>query len=90
MRGTTLPWLMGYDLDGQLASLMHADGREVSYSRDAVGRINAVTLINPDGSETALATDISWSPFGPLRQLTYGNVLVHTRAHDRDPAFVSN
>ncbi len=83
VRGTTLPLLMGYDADGQLSSLMHADGREISYSRDAAGRINAVTLINPDGSETVLASDIRWSPFGPLRELTYGNGLVHTRAHDR-------
>jgi len=36
------------------------------------------------GSSTTLASGITYEPFGPLKSLTYGNGLLHTRGYDQN------
>jgi YD repeat-containing protein len=68
---------------GQLTRLTYPSGRTVDYTRDGLGRITTVTT-TMNGVTTPLASNIGYSPFGPMRKLTFGNGLVLTRSFDLD------
>jgi RHS repeat-associated protein len=66
---------------GQLTGLTYPGGERVNIAWDAANHISGLTL-NParaDGQGTdtattiALATDIAWQPFGPVRGWNWGN-----------------
>jgi YD repeat-containing protein len=68
---------------GQLTRLTYPSGRTVDYTRDGLGRITTITTAF-NGVTTTLASNIGYSPFGPMRKLTFGNGLVLTRSFDLD------
>lgn len=60
-----------------------ASGRTVTYTHDTSGRIDQITSVGNNGSET-LADTIARLPFGPVSSLTLGNGIQRTRTYDQD------
>ena len=74
-----------YDLDGNVTEATYPSGRIVTYSRDALGRISSVTTKKDSSSAAvALASSVTYQPFGPLAAFTYGNGLVLTKTFTQD------
>ncbi|MCG3171196.1 MAG: hypothetical protein CALGDGBN_02791 [Pseudomonadales bacterium] len=71
-----------YDARDRLASIAHApDGRLVSYTRDALGRISAVST-TVGGVATTLVSNRQYRGDGLLAAQVFGNGLAETRSHD--------
>lgn len=81
--GPTYSLAYRYTLANQLAGITYPDGRSIDYSRDTSGRITQVDTTASSITHT-LAGNIAYQPFGPLKQLDYGNSLQLTRDHDLD------
>lgn len=81
----TLQTAYGYDAASRMASLTYPSGAAVAYSRDAMGRVTALTLL-PKSSITAqpIASALAYQPFGPLNALTFGNGIQESRSFDLD------
>lgn len=74
-----------YDLAGNLASIQYPSGRIVTYVRDTLGRVQAIkTKADVNATEQTVVSGISYLPFGPAKQYTYGNGLSHTVTYDND------
>lgn len=72
-----------YDGNGKVTTVTLPSGRIVNFSRDADGLVTGITT-QPGATGTAatVASAISYSPFGPLTSLTYGNGLVLTKSYN--------
>jgi RHS repeat-associated protein len=74
-----------YDGAGNVTQITMPSGRIVSYARDSLARVTAVTT--KDNAAAAFNTVISsatWRPFGPLASMTFGNSLALTLGYDND------
>jgi len=60
-----------YNTNGKLSLITYPNGTQVQYQYTNE-RISNVTLLQ-SGTSTVLASNMSYQPFGPLNQLTYGN-----------------
>ena len=65
-----------YDLAGGLVSQRYPSGRVVSYGYDAAGR-----LLSVGSGGTAYASSMSYTPFGALESLSFGNGAVYSMAY---------
>ncbi|WP_161957150.1 DUF6531 domain-containing protein [Aestuariivirga litoralis] len=76
----------GYNAAGRLTAIGYPSGRVVGYSRDAVGRVSAVTTrATATAAVDTVASGLAWAPMSSrLTRLTHGNGLAATRAYDRD------
>lgn len=66
-------YVVGYEytLADRLAAINYPDGARAEYTRDAVGRINAVKVRpTTGGTLTTVVSTITWLPFGPAQ--TFG------------------
>jgi len=72
-----------YDLAGNVLTITLPSGRVVTYARNANGQVSTVTA-DVAGSPVALASSITYLPFGPLNALTYGNSLTFSATYDQD------
>ncbi len=72
-----------YDLAGNQTQITYPDGRTLDYTRDASGQITAVDTTQ-GVTTTAIASSISYKPFGPVSGLTYGNNLDLSVTFDQD------
>lgn len=70
-----------YDAGNRLASVTYPDGRNVTYTRDAVGRISAVTA-TVNGSSQTIVSGRTYRADGLLLTQSYGNGLNETRTYD--------
>lgn len=69
-----------YNAANRLISIHYPDGTDVTYTRDAAGRIATVSA-TVNGATTPIVTDISYAPFGPATHYTFaqgGQVLSKT------------
>ena len=71
----------GYDAGNRIVSLTYPDGRLVSYTRDAVGRISAVSTTDALGTSN-VANNITYRADGLVTAQTFGNGLSETRTYD--------
>ena len=74
-----------YDLANHVVQVTYPSGRIVSYTRDAAGRISR----RGDASQSlavpvAVASGVTYAPFGPLTALEYGNGLSLSVSYDQD------
>jgi len=70
----TLAWT--YDLADRVVQITYPSGRDVAYTRDTQGRVTEVTTRPDSGSSwTALATNITYEPFGSMKSADLGNGL---------------
>ena len=73
-----------YDLDGNLTSIRYPDGRTIAYNHQITDpdRIASVsTTVN--GLNQTLASNISYYPFGDIKNLTFGNGIALTNQLDK-------
>ncbi|HEU5352163.1 MAG TPA: Ig-like domain repeat protein [Terracidiphilus sp.] len=80
----TLTTSYTYDAANRIASITYPSQTVVSYTRDIMGRITAVTAKPNGGASTPVATNVAYEPFGPSNGLTYGNGVSETRGFDQD------
>lgn len=67
----------GYDLNGNRSSILYPSGRLLTYTFDLADRPRAAVL---DGAD--IITSASYHPFGPIRQLAFGNGTTKTMTLD--------
>ena len=79
--GLTLTTAYEYDAAGQLEAMIYPTGREVSYVRDAAGRVVSASMVSA-GTTTPLLSQIERAPFGPVTGMVRGNGLTETRTLD--------
>ncbi len=73
-----------YDLTGNLKSVTYPSGRVVNYSRDDQGRvIGLTTKASASSPSQTVISSVSYLPFGPISDYTYGNGLVQTMSYDQ-------
>jgi len=61
-----------YDNAGRTKTISYPSGAIVTYNHDSAGQITQVSL-DQNGQQTTLADNITYTPFGPIKTLTYGN-----------------
>jgi RHS repeat-associated protein len=61
-----------YSVAGQLASVIYPDGAIADYLYDTQGRVSEVGAKTSTGTRQVLLTSVSYYPFGPPAQWTYG------------------
>jgi YD repeat-containing protein len=70
-----------YNKDNVLTSITYPSGRTVTYTLDVTDRITQVdTPLN--GIPKALASSVSYLPYGGITGLTYGNTLSLSHGYD--------
>lgn len=62
-----------YDAADNLMGIDYPGTVKVGYLRNAASQVERVTLALDGGTSSDLASQISYMPFGPLKQLTWGN-----------------
>ncbi len=75
---TSYTWTLG----NRLKSVTTANGTMITYTRDAVGRIATVTATPSGGMATAVASGVTYRPFGPVASYKLGNGQTVTRSFD--------
>ncbi|MFL0798894.1 MAG: hypothetical protein K6L80_00475 [Agarilytica sp.] len=83
LNGTLFTPSYQYDIADNLEATTYPSGLIVTYNRNALGQVDSVTADN-NGTQTILASNITYLPFGPMQTLTYGNGLVTTKTFDQD------
>lgn len=81
--GLTFTTGYSYDLAGVVTGITLPSGRTVTYGLNANGQTNSVTA-DVAGSGTALASSITYLPFGPVTAMTYGNALTFSATYDQN------
>ena len=82
---TTLTTGYTYDAASRVLTITYPDGSLLTYTRDAMGRVTAVSdKPSGAGSPTTLASSVTYEPFGPWAGLTYGNSVTETPTWDLD------
>lgn len=71
-----------YTAAGRLSTESMPDQTLVEYAYDSDGRIRSVTATPPAGASTAVASQITWMPFGPIKSYTLGNGQLIQRIYD--------
>lgn len=81
IKGVTYTTEYRYDREGVLKGLTYPGGRSVDYKFDDARRVRRVTTTRKEVKKT-VAKDISYLPFGPLKDLTYGNGITLSQGFD--------
>jgi RHS repeat-associated protein len=74
-----------YDSANRINQITYPSGRIVIYGRNALGNINLVQMRDTAASPlVTLISSATYEPFGPVKNLTFGNGVTTTFAHDAD------
>lgn len=74
-----------YTLGDRLATLTYPSGGVASYGRDSLGRVISVSWkATPSSSTVSVVSAVTYDPFGPLHELTFGSGRTQTRDRDLD------
>lgn len=79
--GITYTTRYSYDAGDRVSAITYPSGRQVSYQRDALGRIIDVTA-TVNGQSTILTTNRTYRADGLLTTQTFGNGLSEQRSYD--------
>jgi YD repeat-containing protein len=77
-----------YDASGRLTGMTYPSGRSVTYTLDALGRVNQVTTTK-DSLTQVVAQNVQYFPFGGVSGYTAGNGRVVVRGRDQDGRIAS-
>ena len=72
-----------YNDADRLTRITYPSGMVINYTLDATGRITAVTQTLNSVNST-IVSNVTYEPFGPVTQFTYGNGLIFNAAYDED------
>ena len=74
-----------YDSMGRITSIIYPSGRIISYDRDALGRIIAITTKDDTGApEQTIVSDVQYQPYGSVASLDYGNGIAQVYTYNLD------
>ncbi len=79
---TTTRW--AYNKADRMTQLVYPSGSVVNYSRDALGRISAISVTPAGGGAQTLVSAVSYYPYGPVKQITWGNGATSLRSYDQN------
>ena len=79
-----LSTIYSYDAAGRRASITYHSGWNVSYTRDGMGRVTAISAKPRNGVAQPVVSGVGYQPFGPVSAFTYGNTVAETRTFDLD------
>ncbi len=75
----------GYDQADNLVQITYPSGRIVDYVRDALGRVVSIsTRETAPASSVTVLSSVSYMPFGPMSDYTFGNGLSQAVSYDLD------
>lgn len=77
-----------YDSAGRMTGMTYPSGRGVSYTLDALGRIQAISTTK-DGNTLPVVSGVAYRPFGPAQSFTFGNNQTYARGFDQDGRIAS-
>ena len=72
-----------YDSAGRLIAMTYPGGRHVSYTLDALGRVNQITT-TVNGQLQTVAFGASYRPFGAVQSFGFGSGQLYARSFDLD------
>jgi RHS repeat-associated protein len=72
----------GFNNNDELTSISYPSGRQVTYNRDAIGRVISVSS-SSNGESVTVADSIESPPFGPTSSLSLGNGLIVASSYDK-------
>jgi YD repeat-containing protein len=72
-----------YDAAGRMTGMTYPSGRQVTYTLDSLGRIQAISTTK-DGNTLPVVSSVAYRPFGPAQGFTFGNNQTYTRGFDQD------
>jgi YD repeat-containing protein len=78
-----------YDTAGRMTGMTYPSGRQVTYGLDSLGRILQVSTVPPNGSQQAIASGVTYQPFGGVKSYTLGNGQPVVRGYDLDGRIAS-
>jgi RHS repeat-associated protein len=74
-----------YDNANRVTAVTYSSGLIVTYMRNSLGQVEAVTLQDgPSGTPQTLVDNVSYKPFGPIASLDFGNGVSTTLSYDAD------
>ncbi len=71
----------GYTLGDRLDTLTYPDGTALTYTRNALGQITAITQTDTNPSQ-AIVTNATYLPFGPIEQIAFAGGASQDFAYD--------
>jgi RHS repeat-associated protein len=80
--GSTRTTTTTYDNAGHIQAMTYPSGAIVVYLRDAAGNIRNLGVKPPAAAQMTLVSNVTYLPFGPIKQLTFGNGRVQTFNYD--------
>jgi RHS repeat-associated protein len=72
-----------HTLGDRLAAITYPSGAKVQYQHDAIGRISTITRLVGGVVET-LVSNAEYSPFGPLKEIEFGDQTILAFAYDQN------
>ncbi|WP_374657411.1 RHS repeat domain-containing protein [Phenylobacterium sp.] len=84
IKGQSYSVAYAYDANGKIIQMTLPSGRLVTFTRAIDGLATAVSTKAPAGTVQSIANSVTYLPFGPVKQLAYGNGLTLTRTYDRN------
>jgi RHS repeat-associated protein len=75
-----------YTLGDRVSTVTYPGGDSISYGRDIGGRVTSVDYAPVGKNAINLVSDVSYSPFGPVNKLTFGNGRSLTKSYDQNYA----
>ncbi len=82
--GVRFSLLTSFDPADRVAAIAYPSGLVVHATRDAMGRISALTATPPGGASVALITNVGYQPFGPPRGWRWFNGVSRQILRDLD------
>jgi RHS repeat-associated protein len=74
-----------YDSTNRVTGMLYPSGRRVTYQRNSLGQVTEVQLQdNATAPLQTLVSNVSYKPFGPISNLSFGNGVNTTLAYDAD------
>jgi YD repeat-containing protein len=71
-----------------MTGITYPSGRQVSYTLDALGRIQSVATTKDSATQTVVSS-VAYRPFGPSTGFTFGNGQTYNRGFDQDGRIAS-
>jgi RHS repeat-associated protein len=73
-----------YTPANRVLSQTRPGGAVVAYTRNGLGQVTGVSVTPSSGAAQAVASSITWLPFGPIQSYTLGNGQAVVRTYDKN------
>ncbi len=84
VNGNTLVTKWSYNTADRVIQMTYPSELQVDYARDDLGRIIGIHVSPGGASGESLINNVTYYPFGPVRQIEWGNGSTSTRSYDQN------